>query len=232
MGCILSTRSERKPRRRRGNAIKVQPIGNGSDLVMCKTDFTIFQVKTLEERTTNSEANVMPKSSAVEEKCGNDEGLVLKLTGVAAKGVAFELSQEGKAIVAPPPRLLEIVEKKNKEKEEASVDDIRERLLQAERRRKQLEDERIVKVRKMIKTESPETVQAYIAERKALEEIQTKKMEDAVASRQMRLRKIRDDMREKDNHARLERICDFMSLGGKDKRSNHPAVVQDCALLT
>ncbi|ESP05682.1 hypothetical protein LOTGIDRAFT_152549 [Lottia gigantea] len=203
MGCILSTRSEPKPRRRRGNVIKVQPIGNGNELVMCKTDFTIFQVKTLEERTTNSEANVMPKSSAFEENCGNDEGLVLKLTGVAAKGVAFELSQEGKEIVPPPSRLLEIVEKKNKEKEEASVEDIRERLLQAERRRKQLVDERIVKVRKMIKTESPETVQAYIAERKALEHEQTKKMEDAVASRQMHLRSIRDRMKEKDNHARL-----------------------------
>ncbi|ESO84291.1 hypothetical protein LOTGIDRAFT_239774 [Lottia gigantea] len=104
------------------------------------------------------------------------------------------------------------MKKKNTEREEASVEDIRERLLQAERRRKQLEDERIVKVRKMMKTESPETVQAYIAERKALEDIQTKKMEDAVASRQLRLRSIRDRMREKDNHARSVRQRRLVSL--------------------
>ncbi|ESP05675.1 hypothetical protein LOTGIDRAFT_152543 [Lottia gigantea] len=216
MGCILSTRSEpKKPKR--GNIIRVQPIGDGTKMVISRTDFTIFQVKSQESTSTQVEKEE-PKSNAedetpkaLEEKCDNEEGLVLKLTGVAAKGVAFEISQNRAVVVAPPTRLLEM-KKKNTEREDSSVEDIRERLLQAERRRKQLEDERIVKVRKMMKTESPETVQAYIAERKALEDIQTKKMEDAVASRQLRLRSIRDRMREKDNHARLWLLYKFRMM--------------------
>ncbi|ESO94535.1 hypothetical protein LOTGIDRAFT_161235 [Lottia gigantea] len=81
---------------------------------------------------------------------------------------------------------------------------------------KQLEEERIVRVRAMKRTETGDTIKAFIEKQKVFENHQTKKMDDAVASRQRYLREIRDKLKEKRQPEKQVRQRKEISLDDMD----------------
>ncbi|ESO88287.1 hypothetical protein LOTGIDRAFT_165726 [Lottia gigantea] len=143
------------------------------------------------------------------------EGLVTNLKGLSSKGLAFEIVEKSREDVVPPARLEEIIKSREK-RAEPTVEEIKQKLFEAERRRKQLEEERIIRVRAMKKTETAGAIKAYEQKQKALEDQQTQKMDVAVAARQNHLREIRDKLKEKRRHANLVRQRKNLNLDDMD----------------
>ncbi|ESO88289.1 hypothetical protein LOTGIDRAFT_234616 [Lottia gigantea] len=143
------------------------------------------------------------------------EGLVTNLKGLSSKGLAFEIVEKSRDDVVPPARLEEIIKSREK-RAEPTVEEIKKKLFEAERRRKQLEEERIIRVRAMKKTETAGAIKAYEQKQKALEDQQTQKMDVAVAARQNHLREIRDKLKEKRRHANLVRQRKNLNLDDMD----------------
>ncbi|ELU18859.1 hypothetical protein CAPTEDRAFT_210333 [Capitella teleta] len=137
-----------------------------------------------------------------------EEGLIARPVSMAPKGLAFEIITESAGMFAvnrkPPPRL-EKLEKRRKKKKPLTQEQIQAKLLRAEERKKEREQQRLAKIQSLAKSDVQNALESFAVRQQEQEESHKTKEEQAAENRERRMKDVRDKLKAKQEHAEAVR---------------------------
>lgn len=137
-----------------------------------------------------------------------DEGLIQRPVSRAACGMSFEIVADNSGMFGdgrrPPPRLAKL-EKRRKTKRPLTEEEIQRKLERAERKKKELEQQRLAKIAALNKSDVLTALDSFASRQREQEQHQKSKEETAAENREKKLIEMRDKLKAKQEHAEAVR---------------------------